>query len=60
MNRCVFGDHFNLIRVDGRSIWKKISVFKQKRIRLDGAVKKNKHYRTKRTMPIVMVTLDRR
>ena len=35
--RCVFSDRFHWIRVDGRSNWK-LSVFKQKRIRVDGTL----------------------
>ena len=40
LKRCVFGDCFHMIRVDGRPNWrKKISVFKQKRIRVYGGPK---------------------
>ena len=37
LKRCAFGDRFHWIRVDGRSNWK-LSVFKQKRIRVDGTL----------------------
>ena len=38
MKRCVFGDRFRRMRVDGRPDQEeKISVFKQKRIRVEGA-----------------------
>ena len=37
LKRCAFGDRFYWIRVDGRSNWK-LSVFKQKRIRVDGTL----------------------
>ena len=63
LKRCVFGDRFQRKRVDGwpnRS--KKISVFKQKRIRVDGALidrgfgrfhKGNSwiHFQSERTQP---------
>ena len=40
LKRCVFGDRFHRKRVDGRpNRRKKISVFKQKRIRVDGALR---------------------
>ena len=39
LKRCVFGDRFHRKRVGGRpNRSKKISVFKQKRIRVDGAL----------------------
>ena len=39
LKRCVFGDRFHRKRVDGRpNRSKKISVFKQKRIGVDGAL----------------------
>ena len=38
LKRCVFGDRFHLMRVDGRPNWrKKNRRFKQKRICSDGA-----------------------
>ena len=62
LKRCVFVDRFQRIRVDGRPNRRKISVFKQKRLLVDGAsvVVLRAYAMSPRCPPVTMLSTNER